>query len=353
MTDITFIERTLYAQFNEISTPEVEFVSSYLTICDWIPLPILVSKSFDRSSSPVVVNERGDEIAELIFVKDDYIEIAGLPLKKFICLIKEYPFETIADSHYTFTWDYELVMKTHLQEYISNFKKNSAVWGSYLHQDDLPNNVFVRTKGVLKLNAIKGISIDRPIYLDTLELAIRESNPFNRFLKLYHLLELNFDIHTAEKLSRYLSLGNKEKEISSTLKDYNREDLDRLRSLLAEHLDCNKIIPLLNEIRNYVLIAEQMFYVFGKDSNPLKQKKQFDQILSRGGFAESHVNAVLGNNRFADFIPKITSYWIYRIRSSIAHNKLGEYLITSADESFMLEFAEPLLKEVVIDCFKS
>ena len=54
---------------------------------------------------------------------------------------------------------------------------------------------------------------------------------------------------------------------------------------------------------------------------------------------------------YKTFILNLASYWIYRIRSSIAHSKIGEYQLSYTDEAFMIEFAEPLLQEIVIQCF--
>ena len=55
---------------------------------------------------------------------------------------------------------------------------------------------------------------------------------------------------------------------------------------------------------------------------------------------------------YNNLIPKVCSYWIYRIRSSIAHNKFGEYIMDNDDEDFIVNFAEPLLKEMVLQSFK-
>ncbi len=148
-----------------------------------------------------------------------------------------------------------------------------------------------------------------------------------------------------------MTLGNKELDISRTLKDYNREDIERLKSLFLNKLIPSRIIPFLNEIDHHRVIANKIFYDYGKDSNPIKQKTQFDAILDGGGFTLTNLNSVIGNNRFSDLIPKVVAYWIYRIRSSIAHNKLGEYLMTVNDEEFIVQFAEPLIRESLIQVY--
>lgn len=120
---------------------------------------------------------------------------------------------------------------------------------------------YARTTSIKELNAVTNINIDRDFYLETLGTAFLESNPFTRFLKLYHMIELKFDIHTAEKIRELLDLGNKEKEISRTLKDYSREDIDRLKSLFLLKLDPYKIVPYLDELKNFKTKAESIFMI--------------------------------------------------------------------------------------------
>jgi hypothetical protein len=57
--------------------------------------------------------------------------------------------------------------------------------------------------------------------------------------------------------------------------------------------------------------------------------------------------------KYHEGLLKFTAYCIYRIRSSIAHHKIGEYLMTHQDEAFMINFAEPLIDEVISHCFKT
>ncbi|NES18002.1 MAG: hypothetical protein F6K41_03525 [Symploca sp. SIO3E6] len=56
-------------------------------------------------------------------------------------------------------------------------------------------------------------------------------------------------------------------------------------------------------------------------------------------------------NKYETIIIKIAAYWIYRVRSCIAHNRIGEYIMLPEDEEFIVEFAEPLLREVLYQVF--
>lgn len=41
----------------------------------------------------------------------------------------------------------------------------------------------------------------------------------------------------------------------------------------------------------------------------------------------------------------------YNVRCCTAHNRIGEYVISNDDEGFVVEFAEPLLREVLCQIF--
>ena len=49
----------------------------------------------------------------------------------------------------------------------------------------------------------------------------------------------------------------------------------------------------------------------------------------------------------------IAAYQIYRLRSSIAHSRIGEYLLTDADDAMIREFGLPLIQEVAVQVFSS
>lgn len=355
MTDKEEIKRHLTALFplTEPNEHIVEDIEGKISINGFCYLPIKTSFHFDRTIPISIVDEQFDEFGKIYFSeRTQSVEINSLNEITYTSFLAEYPTETIRESQYKFQYDYVVIKKEKLKVYLEGYKKKSSIWGGYFHIEDLPNNMFSKTKNYNQLVAIKDVIIDRDYYLNTLELILVETNPFNRFLKLYHLIEMQFDMHTAVKINSLLSAGNRENEISRTLKDYNREDIERLKSLFTLKLNCNSFISLLDNVIGFKTIADSIFYEYGKDSNPLKQKSQFDLIVTKGSFNHNNINEVLGNNRFNEIIPKIIAYWVYRIRSSIAHNKLGEYLMTINDEDFIIDFAEPLIREVVIQCYK-
>ncbi len=355
MTNKEEIKRCLTALFPLPETDEhiVEDFEGKICINGFCYLPIKVPFHFDRATPITIVDDQTDELGKIYFSdRTQSIEINSLNEIAYASFLTENPTETIQEGQYRFLHDYAVIKKEKLKIYLDDYKKKSSIWGGYFHVEDLPNNIFSKTKSFNHLVAIKDVKIDRSFYLDTLELILVENNPFNRFLKLYHLIEMQFDMHTAVKINLLLSAGNSEKEISRTLKDYNREDIERLKSLFALKLNCNSFVSLLDNVIGFKTIADSIFYEYGKDSNPIKQKTQFDAIVTKGSFNQKNINDAIGNNRFNEIVPKVIAYWIYRVRSSIAHNKLGEYLMTVNDEDFIIDFAEPLIREVIIQCYK-
>jgi hypothetical protein len=356
MTDKEEIKKLLTALF-PLSEPKehiVEDIEGEICINGFCYFPIKLPFHFDRGNPIIIVDEQSFELGKIYFSeRTQSVEINSLNEIAYTTFLIEYPSETIQESQYKFLYDYVVIKKEKLKVYLDYYKKKSSIWGGYFHKEDLPNNIFSKSKIFNQIVAIKDVNIDRDFYLETLELILVEPNPFNRFLKLYHLIEMQFDMHTAIKINSLLLSGNSEKEISRTLKDYNREDIERLKSLFAHKLNSNSFISLLDNIIGYKTIADSIFYEYGKDSNPLKLKTQFDSIVSKGSFNQTNINIVLGNDRFNEIVPKIIAYWIYRVRSSIAHNKLGEYLMSINDEDFIIDFAEPLIREVIIQCYKA
>jgi hypothetical protein len=170
-------------------------------------------------------------------------------------------------------------------------------------------------------------------------------------------------------------------KLIEAVKKYQENEIKRLEDVLNKCTDWQKIRMFLNNIFNFREQAKKIFYTFGKDSNPLKDETNFDNIVDFSNADETckltnkdkqkPLDTLMGSTNkgftnlqkiqeatlqrdkaYQEFTLKLTAYWIYRIRSSVAHHKIGEYLMTNDDEVFMLDFAEPLLDELIKQCFK-
>ncbi len=355
MTDTEEIKKHLTALFPlpEANEHIVEDVDGKICINGFCYLPIKVSFHFDRLSPITIVNEQSDEFGKIYFSeRTQSVEINSLSEIAYSVFLIEYPTEVIQENQYKFLHDYVILKKEKLKVYLDDYKKKSSIWGGYFHIEDLPNNSFNLKRAVSQLTAIKDIEINKPYYLELLEQIILETNPFNRFLKLYHLLEMQFDMHTAYQIEKLIKQGGKEKEISETLRDYVRDDIERLKSLFKSKIDKLKLEPFLSNILNHGITAKQIFYYKEKDSNPLRSEAKFDTLMAKVKIDQATFDQVFGNGWYSNKIHSVIAYWIYRVRSSIAHNKLGEYVMTKNDEDFIIDFAEPLIREVIIQCYK-
>lgn len=335
-----------------LADKDVKEVQANIVINNIIAFKINTSQSFNRSVDIDVCLPTGDIIGKIKFLKGKNVsDIFSLPDEEYISFLNEYNKSSIVDATFKFENDFLLISEVHLGNYLIKYKKSSPIWGSFFHIEDHPLIEFNNKVHVSSIEIINDIEINNPIYFENLFLSINEPNPLNRFLKLYHLLELQFDLHTALIIRDFLAQGNKEKEISSKLRDYTKDEDGRLESLIKERCnDLPRLVKLINQVSDFHSEAITIFYEYGKASNPLKKADFNTLISSTEKFARAPVEA-LGYS-FASLIPKLSSYWIYRIRCCVAHNRFGEYILTIHDEKFIVEFTEPLLKEVIIQCFK-
>jgi hypothetical protein len=325
-----------------------------LVINGVVAFPVLTSLAYERVKDIEIKISDASIIGKIKFLKTGEVieDIFSLPDEEFICFLSEYEQSSIVDKRYKFMNDFLLIEEKYLADYMTKFKESSPIWGSYFHVESQPKIIFSKKLNTNSFEAIEGIEITNSVYFDNLFLAISEANPFNRILKLYHLLELQFDMHTAFLIKGLYEQGGKEREISNKLKDYTRDEDDRLESLIRERCkDLNRLIPVLNNVSRFKSEAITIFYDYGKIKNPLK-RADFSTLIGKvDGFTKVNIDA-LGGYSFDSLLPKLASYWIYRIRCCVAHNRFGEYVMTHTDEKFVVEFGEVLLKEIIIQCFK-
>lgn len=335
-------------------------LKGYLYINNVIPLPVENTASLhNRSSDLPIHNDAGVEIGYLCFTKNKTVtNIFSLSEYHFISYLSEIPDETHLSLEYTLKYDYAIIYNTYIDEYLTHYYQSAPLWGYFNHR--FPNISI--TSGTIiahtQLQAIKQSKFCEDFYFEASVRGIVQSLAFERFLKYYHLLELNFDYDVIKRMKK-LSIATDAIMIGTLLNEYKKNDLDRLEYLFNSYcVDLTKIVTRLNSIKNFMPLAENIFFEYGKDKNPLEDKGKFQAVAtSADGFTLARCRAVKVPNvnsphAHNKFICKLTMYWIYRIRCSIAHNKVGEYLMTHKDERFVAEFGEPLLLEVLKQTFK-
>jgi hypothetical protein len=329
-----------------------------LRILDYIPFPIIVNFSYDRQLSIRVSNEQNDEIGYIHFSNNSVI-IDSLNWTE--SLISAYLKDVDVDDFRSGTdvklkQDYFVVRRDRLTDYLHNYEQTSGIWGGFIHKNRITHLPY--TKIITDITALRNISLPTPWHEENVIRATQQPYAFERFLKNYHLLELLFDWQSMKDVSNHFT-NDDFINAGEVLRKYERDDLKRLQYIIEKISDINKIEICLNNINSFQITAINIFYTYGKsDSNPLMISKEdfsnpdkFKNIVKAGGFSEANIRKFHNISNYNTFIIKLTSYWIYRIRSSIAHSKIGEYQLSYQDEPFMVEFAEPLLNEVITQCF--
>lgn len=334
-------------------------LENYIFINDYVSLKVVnVSNSYDRNN-PISITLNGSIVfGDLIFTKDRDVKIDEMSDYEFISFLTHADYLDWSNEYYKFDTDFLLIKSEYFLDYITDYEKTSMLWGGFTHPLNgmLPNTIYKKKYTNIDL----GVKLNEfdPYSYESCIRAIEQPYAFERFLKLYHLLELQFDYFIINKI-KSLTIPNDSNKIGKILNDYSNKELDRLTEIINHYCtDISMLEQKLSKVNSFPVIAEDIFLNFGKSNLHihLTDINKFKNVVSTGNFTSTFLISlgVHHNNTDAHikFIISITSYWIYRIRCSIAHNKIGEYLLSWNDEDFIVEFGEPLLKEVLMQCFK-
>ncbi len=185
----------------------------------------------------------------------------------------------------------------------------------------------------------------------------RATGPRDQFLRTYHTVELLFDYITYRHLLR---AGDDLVGFGKIMSAYQRVELARLKGIIREFCqDFDSVAVAMSALEPYLDRAEEMFQLHGKDGNPLSEDAKwsaFRGLVEIGPVERANVKLAKlakSDKDFDDFMANLAAYQIYRLRSSIAHNRIGEYLLTDADDAMIANFGLPLLQEVAVQVFSS
>lgn len=321
-----------------------------------IAIPVQECATYYDTQLDIAINDEfGNEIAILCFTKEIQNKTwHQLTDNQFIAFLSEASFADI-DFEYKFNYNYLIVNDNFYDNYLKNYFDTAPIWGGFFHLLPTP---MLNHKNNVPVILLKKIDLKNKLFLETSIRSVLQPFAFERYLKLYHLLELRFDSEVIEQI-KGLDIETNSEKIGEILNMYNsnRSELNRLQYIIdISLLDINKIIVLVNEISAFKAIATKMFYLFGKDANPLKNEDHFEMACNSNftmvSLQQIGIRGIDNNGQYIKFIKKLVCYWIYRMRSSTAHSRIGEFILSYEDEKFIAEFGEPLIKEVVIQCFK-
>lgn len=344
------------SEFNpEWSTDE------HFIINDFIALPVFELECSINAEDDIDINDEHGNLLGVLCptgAPGDIYYINELSIHKLNAFIHDIDDDQFGFSQsHIFKSHYLLIHKDFIKQYTSEFLESAPIWGGFTH----------KTRPNKYKRKITEITISRRMFTPTirhtadLDRAISAANGFDRFLKYYHQLELLFDVIFVSKIR---SLPKHSIEgFSSVVKDYQRKELESLKGIFKDYVtDSQAILSIMAGCTPYTQVMEAVFQDYSKDGNPVTsdQTKWANLLTFLQGNDHTFVKAkqltliAQGTSQSLDqFVLNLTAYWIYRIRCSIAHNKIGEFIFNDSHEEFIVEFGERLIKEVIMQIFSN
>lgn len=330
--------------------------ATQLTIGQLCPLKIYrVSTVLDRAQDVAILDDVGDLIATICFTAGLEVPDPNLLTKwRYVAYLSELDGADLGHSQtFRFRLDYVVVDEERLNDYLENYKEGAPVWGSFSHED-IDLSAYQRPQG--DIQAKSGILVPTDHHQEALQRHLNSNNSFDRFLRLYHSIELLFDFVILRKIQ---NLDNDLVGYAEIMKEMgNNSEVDRLKLLINDYCsDHNSIGRIMNIAASYEDVCRKIFQEYSKNSNPLKDDKfdKFWPLVSGEKVSEVNVLAVNAFKKVSahTFISSIAAYWIYRIRCSIAHNRVGEFILMDDHDDFVGEFGVQLLQCVVEQIFSN
>lgn len=341
---------------------ELEVVESYIFLNKKVAYSIEnVSYEYDTRNDVIIKDHTGNDIGVLLFLKNKEFNVSLLNEYQFVSLLIDVDNEnTLANTNYTFKTDYVVIDEQYFLDYEYHLRKAAPIWGKFNHDYAGVTISTPTQKAVPFVTAIELQGFNHNFYFESAIRGLQQFYPIERFLKYYHLLELNFDFDLIRRIKN-LNVATESHKIGKLLREYEPKEFTRLIYLFDTY--CKDIIPIvakLNVVAVYPVISREMLFLFGKkDSNPFVEdhSKFLDFTNNAGLFSFTNYQTFIKRTgtpeEYRKFMGRVTMYIIYRIRNSIAHNKIGEYVLSSTDQEFVSDFGEPLLLEVLKQLFRS
>lgn len=319
-----------------------------------VPLPLEgVASSVNRVSDLELQDESGVTVGTLCFTSQKRGAVpSSLTAWQYAAYLSEVELVD-AGQPYDFQRDYVVINASFVEKYLDEYWDGAPIWGGFTHSP-LPSRLAAPV--VTSCRMVPALVLPTPYHKQALNRYVEASNSFDRFLKLYHSIELLFDFAIMRQMQGIQDdLAGFQKLISS----YSSKEVDRLRHIIDEFCDDpSSLAQKLEPVAQFSTRAHDVFMLHSKEGNPLKAAPawhKFNALAAAGQLSETDIRAAkeLGDKRsdYKSFMASIAAYWIYRVRSSIAHHRVGEFIFVDSDEDFMVHFAEPLMLEVVRQVF--
>ena len=313
-----------------------------------------VSSVYSGQSEIEVHDSSGGLLGILCLCQGLSIDLSKMTEAQMVCYLNEIEKDYYGQP-YQIQNNYFVLGVDRFENYSHSYLSTSFLWGGFVHAEHGIKKPY--TQEISSIVAISNINLPTTYHVEAGIRGIVQPFAFERFLKFYHLLELLFDFDTVEKIK---GLADDLRGVGQILSAYDINEVERLKYVIDNRCrDYDAIAEKLNGAflsDGFLKKSKTIFFEFGKEHNPFKDEREqkFDELVSKGGFTEVNAKEIkLASNReqYEKLILNVAVYWLYRIRCSIAHNRIGEYVMIMDDEEFVVEFAEPLARELLIQAF--
>jgi hypothetical protein len=342
---------------------QIEDFEGKLSINGYVAIPVYAIDSSILASDDITLKDNGNEIGFLcpVGIRGNTYEVNELTFARLIAYFNDVKVDSLfSGEKYSFKCHYVVIKVTHYDIYQAEYASAAPLWGGFSHE--APTSKYQRP--LLSIDIVTGIKIPTTRHSGDLVRAISSSNGFDRFLKYYHQIELLFDVIFVSKIRAMPaeSLAG----LRDIMRDYQRNELDNLRGIIKEYVnDTNLLTAIIVKAAtpaNMIVMCE-IFQDHSKDGNPLIKGERDLWDSFKTFIASPNPDPVKAKELklidkadqelYRIFILKLVSYWIYRIRCSIAHNKIGEFIFKEEDEEFVVVLGEGLLKPVINEMFSN
>ena len=299
----------------------------------------------------------GSDLGSLVFTRGRNIDsFSGLTLQEFLAYLVDVPANLFGSGGYTISQDYFVSAAEMGHIYREFYFDTAPLWGGFSHLPPPAINEVV----VENLIAVSGIVTPSSHHIEAFSRYAHATSPLDRFLRLYHCVELLFDAITVFKIK---ALPQDIRGLSAILSDHESSEMGRLKMISKNFIhNPEKIANFFCSLSLHTDVAEKVFQDHSKKGNPIGpdgDSTRWSRLISQ--LEEEKIseqewrtaNVLKQNEDYGSFVTTLASYWIYRVRCSIAHSRIGEYILEDSDQGFVVEFAEPLLLEFCRQVFTS
>lgn len=267
----------------------------------------------------------------------------------FAALVDSIIYEIELGELHIFNQSYVCIEYVYKEDYLKNYSKSAFIWGSFSHRN-VNYNFEPYSKEVSAIEIIPNIVVPEVFDIYKGNRSIFQHFGYERFLSLYHLLEYRYNTVVLEKLNKLKNETNFAYEVNRIVK-YG--EMDRLFLLHDENyslMDIGGLKHILDKSLRFKDIITQLFYGDQKGYKKFTQDI-WEKIRKNSSFSGYFHQNNTNSHEMKYLLISTSSFLIYRIRCTIVHAKLGEFILPFDQEEFVAEIGESLAKELILKIY--